>query len=152
VSESPLCAVRVERARAGDASSLAQLAAQSLPEPWSAAGFEEEIAAEEGRVWLVRDPAGDAIAYLAARRAADELEILSLAVATAWRRSGLGTALVAYALAQERALAVAHLEVRSDDAGALAFYAGLGFRRVGSRPGFYRGGIDAVTMTRMVAR
>ena len=39
---------------------------------------------------------------------------------------------------------------RSNDAGARAFYQRLCFEAVGRRPGFYPGGIDAISMTRAV--
>ena len=139
---------RAERARATDAAALAELAAASLPEPWSEAGFAEEIRAAEARVWIVRGPAGEPIAYLAAHRVLDEIQVLSLAVAADQRRRGLGRSLVEHALAAEEALASAHLEVRGNDAGAQAFYARLRFRPVGRRIGFYPGGTDAITMTR----
>jgi ribosomal protein S18 acetylase RimI-like enzyme len=145
-------AAPIERARAEDAAALARLAAASLPEPWSEAGFAEEIAAEDARVWVVRGPAGEPIAFLAARRALDEIQVLSLAVAEPERRRGLGRALVERALAEEEALAAAHLEVRSDDAGAQAFYRSLRFRPTGRRISFYRGGIDAISMSRDLHR
>ena len=144
-------AVRVEPARGADAAALAGIARAGLPEPWSEAAFAEEIEAGESRAWVVRDPAGAPVGYLVARRVLDEVEILSLAVTPARRRRGLGSALVEHALAAENGWTSAHLVVRSDDAGAQAFYAGLGFRRVGRRPRFYRGGIDAITMRREAA-
>ena len=143
--------VRVERARGDDAAALAEIAKAGLTDPWSEAAFAEEIEAGEARAWVVRDPGGRAVAYVVARRVLDEIQILSLAVAPAWRRRGLGNALVEHALAAERGWSSAHLEVRSDDAGAQAFYAALGFVGVGRRPGFYRGGIDAITMRRDAA-
>jgi ribosomal protein S18 acetylase RimI-like enzyme len=148
VSETGRPRARVGRASASDAAALARLAAASLPEPWSEAGFAEEIQVPDARVWLVRDPAGAPIAYLVAHRVLDEIQILSLAVAAGQRRRGLGRALVEHALAEELALATAHLEVRSNDAGAQAFYASLRFRPVGRRIGFYPGGIDAISMSR----
>jgi ribosomal protein S18 acetylase RimI-like enzyme len=152
VSEGGLAPGPIERARATDARALSRLAAACLPEPWSEAGFAEEIAAEGARVWLVRGPAGEPIAYLAARRVLDEIQVLSLAVAAHERRRGLGRALVEHALAEEGALAAAHLEVRGDDAGAQAFYRSLQFRPTGRRIGFYRGGIDAISMSRDLLR
>jgi len=148
VSETDLPSTTVELARRADAAALARLAALSLPEPWSEAGFAEEIAAPGARVWIVRDPAGAPIAYLVAQRVLDELQLLSLAVAEGHRRRGLGRGLVEHALAQEDALAAAHLEVRGNDAGAQAFYASLCFRPVGRRTAFYPGGIDAISMSR----
>ncbi len=140
----------VERATPSDAAALAGLAASVLPEPWSEAGFAQEISAPSSRVWIVRGPAGAPVAYLVAHRVLDELQVLSLAVAAPQRRRGLGRALVEHALAAEGTVAAAHLEVRSNDAGAQAFYQRLRFEAVGRRPGFYPGGIDAISMTRSV--
>jgi [ribosomal protein S18]-alanine N-acetyltransferase len=142
----------VERARPGDAPALARVAAASLPAPWSELAFAEEIAAAGARVWLVRGPAGEPVGYLAARRVLDEVEVVSLAVSAEWRRQGLGRALLEHALARENGVTAAHLEVRSDDAGAQAFYAQQGFHAVGRRTGFYPGGTDAVLMTRSLRR
>jgi ribosomal-protein-alanine N-acetyltransferase len=138
----------IRRAVAGDAAALAALAAAALPEPWSEAGFAEEIGRAEARVWLARDAAGELVGYLAAHRVLDELQLLSLAVAADRRRGGTGRALVERAVASEPGLCAVHLEVRSNDAAAHAFYARVGFRAVGVRRGFYRDGGDAWLLTR----
>jgi ribosomal-protein-alanine N-acetyltransferase len=140
--------VRVEPAGPADAKALAALAAAALPEPWSEAGFAEEIGLPEARVWVARGPAGEAVGYLVAHRVLDELQVLSLAVAEDRRRRGAGRALLERALAGEPGLRVVHLEVRSNDAVAQAFYERLGFRRVGLRRGFYPGGVDALLLAR----
>jgi ribosomal protein S18 acetylase RimI-like enzyme len=152
VSESGRRGARVERALPADAAALAQIAAESLPEPWSERGFAEEIGAAGARVWLVRGPAGEPLAYLVAHRVLDEIQVLSLAVAAPHRRRGLGRDLLEHALAEDGDAVAAHLEVRANDAGAQAFYACLGFRASGRRPRFYPGGIDAVSMSRAVRR
>lgn len=138
----------VGRAGPGDAAALAAIAAAALPEPWSEAGFTEELTLPEARVWVARGAAGEAVGYLAAHRVLDELQVLSLAVAAGQRRRGTGRALLERALASEPGLRVVHLEVRSNDAAAQAFYGRVGFRPVGLRRGFYRGGVDAVLLAR----
>ncbi len=143
--------VRVERARPTDAVALARLAAAALPEPWSEAGFAEEIERPEARVWLARDGAGATHGYLVVHRVQDELEVLSLAVAAAGRRRGTGRALLERALASEPGVRAVQLEVRSNDAAAQVFYERLGFRPVGRRRGFYPGGVDALLLTRTLA-
>jgi len=139
---------RVEAGKARDAPALARLAAQALPEAWSESGFAEELEAPAARVWVARDCDGEAIGYLVAHAVADEVQVLSLAVAAPHRRRGVGRMLLEHALAQEPAAAVAHLEVRSNDVGAQAFYARLRFRPVGRRSGFYPGGVDAISLAR----
>jgi ribosomal-protein-alanine N-acetyltransferase len=148
VSEEP---PSIERAGPGDAPALAAIAAEALPEPWSEAGFAEEITLPEARVWLARGSKGHALGYLVAHRVLDELQILSLAVASGQRRRGTGRALLERALASEPSLRVVHLEVRSNDAAAQAFYDRVGFRPVGLRRGFYPDAADAVLLARTVA-
>jgi ribosomal-protein-alanine N-acetyltransferase len=99
-------------------------------------------------VWVARGAAGEPVGYLVAHRVLDELQILSLAVAEGRRRRGAGRALLERALASEPRLRVAHLEVRSNDAAAQAFYHRAGFRPVGVRRGFYPDGVDALLLAR----
>jgi len=94
------------------------------------------------RVWLTMarldgEPAGFALA----RVVVDEAELLLLGVRPAFRGRGIGSALI------DRTLAVAlasgarllHLEVRQGNE-ALRLYNRVGFREVGRRRGYYRGG------------
>lgn len=107
-------------------------------------------------VWLIlaeidRKPAGFALA----RAVADEAELLLLGTARAWRRRGVGGALLRAVIAACRAreLATLHLEVRaSNDAARL--YRAAGFAKVGERRGYYRArdgaSFDAHTFSRSV--
>jgi ribosomal-protein-alanine N-acetyltransferase len=86
--------------------------------------------------------------FVLARIAADEAEILTLAVAPAARRQGHGTALMAAALAAARARGAAAmlLEVAEGNAAARALYAALGFVPVGRRRRYYADGTDALIL------
>lgn len=68
------------------------------------------------------------------------LEIASLVVVPAHRRTGVAAALLQRAVMAGRAAGAAalDLEVRDDNAPALALYRGAGFREVGRRPLYYR--------------
>lgn len=90
--------------------------------------------------------------FVLARAAADEAEILTLAVLPARRRGGLGRSLVDRALreAAERGAARAFLEVSEANAPARALYASLGFEPVGRRPRYYAGGADALVLRRVL--
>ena len=83
-------------------------------------------------------PAGLALG----RHAVDEAEVLSLGVAPAARRRGLGQALLSALLAQaaNRGARRLFLEVAEDNRAALGLYGAFGFARVGRRPGYYRRG------------
>ncbi len=85
------------------------------------------------------------------RVAADEAEILTIGVAA--RRQGLGTALMAAALAAARAQGAAamFLEVAADNAAARGLYGNLGFAAAGQRRGYYANGADALLLRRDLA-
>ncbi|WP_245843920.1 GNAT family N-acetyltransferase [Sphingomonas spermidinifaciens] len=92
-------------------------------------------------VWLtVAELAGEPAGFALARLAADEAELLLLAVRPAMRRRGVGAALLRGIVAdcRDRGAAVLHLEVRAGN-GAIALYEREGFRKVGVRREYYRG-------------
>ncbi len=133
-----------------DTSRLAAIhqASFSNPRPWS----EAEIAAilsSEGS-FLLTESEG----FLIGRVVADEAELLTLAVAPAARRRGLGAALLGefVATARKHDAATAFLEVAADNPVAIALYRRQGFTEVGRRRGYYRDSgaapIDAVVMSR----
>ncbi len=78
--------------------------------------------------------------FVLSRFAADEAEILTIAVAPEWRRCGIGTLLLAPHLAGLAALRVNRLflEVDVENIAARALYAGFGFEQVGERKAYYR--------------
>ena len=82
--------------------------------------------------------------------AADEAEILTIAVAPAAHRQGIGAALLAAAMAQAalRGAAAMFLEVAEGNAAARALYAAAGFRQSGRRRRYYPDGADALVLRR----
>ena len=86
--------------------------------------------------------------FVLARVAADEAEILSIAVMPKARRVGLGRTLLTAAIAEARArgAAAVFLEVAAANAAARALYAQAGFREVGTRPNYYPGGAVALVL------
>ena len=89
------------------------------------------------------------VAYISFYHNPNELEILNLAVAPAWRGQGCATRLLRLVLrmAAKRNIGRAVLEVRSGNAPALALYKGQGFTQVGSRRRYYHdSGEDALVL------
>jgi [ribosomal protein S18]-alanine N-acetyltransferase len=78
--------------------------------------------------------------YVIAHHAADEGEILNLAVSPECRGRGVGRDLVEQVLARlgEAGVAAVYLEVRESNAVARRLYHHLGFQEVGRRAGYYR--------------
>ena len=80
----------------------------------------------------------------------DEARLNLLAVARPWQRTGLGTRVVHWLEASvlTAGVSVVYLEVRAGNAGAQAFYRGLGYRPVTLLQGYYQGRESALLMAR----
>ncbi len=76
------------------------------------------------------------------------LHLLTIDVAPEARRRGIGILLMQWALAEGARVAasILELEVAVDNTTAQAFYARFGFRAIGTIPGYYPGGLDAIAM------
>jgi [ribosomal protein S18]-alanine N-acetyltransferase len=132
------------------AQDCARLHAASFAHPWPAAEFESLLAAGN----VLSDGAvgrGSLIGFALSRHAADEAEVLSIAVTKSERGKGIGRDLMNAHLARLAAAGVTSvfLEVEPANAGALALYRRLGFDTVGERKGYYRkpGGAAAPALT-----
>lgn len=88
--------------------------------------------------------------FLLCRVAADEAEILTLAVAPESRLKGVGSALLAEAMtgAVVRGAGAMFLEVSERNAAARGLYAASGFSTVGRRKRYYPDGADALVLRR----
>ena len=130
---------------AAEAPALAALhaAAFAPPEAWSADAIGLMLAMP-GAYGFWRPAAG----LVLARVAADEAEVLTIAVVPAARRQGLGAALLHAALARALAMGARamFLEVAASNQAALALYTGLGFTGVGQRQHYYGQGQDALVL------
>ncbi len=119
----------------------------AFTDPWSVADFRECV--DSDVVFLVAAAPEGVAGYVIAQDAADEGEILNLAVVPARLRAGIGRALVERALAElgERGARRVFLEVRESNAAARGLYAALGFEEVGRRPRYYRRPVeDAIVL------
>ena len=96
---------------------------------------------------------GKIAGYVVALDAADEGEILNLAVAEVGRRRGLGRALVEAIVEAltERGVRQVYLEVRQSNAPARALYETFGFREVGCRKAYYRRPVEDAIILRLQA-
>jgi ribosomal-protein-alanine N-acetyltransferase len=132
---------RVAPLAADHAFRVAAIHATAFARPWTAQDFEgflTERAVRADGLFLGRDaqPSG----FVLSRRAADEAEILSVAIAREARGRGHARTLVAshlQALAHTGVRKV-HLEVEDGNDSALALYRRLGFKNVGRREGYYQ--------------
>jgi len=132
--------VRLERAFPGDRLSRASFA--RFIEGTTADVWVATVADEAGRETVV----GDAV--VSYRRGFHAARLYSLVSDPAWQGRGVGRALMAAveAHALERGLVSVRLEVRVDNARAIAFYRGLGYAEVGLTHDFYEDHSDALRM------
>ena len=89
------------------------------------------------------------VAYISLYHNPDELEILNLAVAPAWRGHGYGSRLLRLVLRMAAKMGIrrAILEVRAGNIPAIALYKGQGFTQAGRRRAYYRdSGEDALVL------
>jgi ribosomal-protein-alanine N-acetyltransferase len=87
---------------------------------------------------------------LLARLAADEAEVLTVAVVPERRQQGLGAALMRAAAeeARSRGAIKLFLEVSTRNPAARGLYQQLGFAQVGRRAGYYADGTDALVLSK----
>jgi ribosomal-protein-alanine N-acetyltransferase len=142
--------MRLLTATAQHAAAMASAHAQAFDQPWDEESFEDLLEGQGvfGLVALDADPAG----VILCRIAADQMEVLTIAVPPWARRRGVGHALMtaALGLARQAGVAAAFLEVDVANEGAVALYERLGFRKAGLRKAYYDRGpagyADALVM------
>jgi len=140
-------AINLRRMSASDASAALSILQES-PEAslWSRESLLESVS--QGLAWAA-ELDGRVAGILIGRIAADEFEILNLAVGETSRRRGVATQLIGAALefARTSGARKAYLEVRASNEGGIALYARLGFTFCGRRPNYYRNPVeDAVLL------
>lgn len=118
---------------------------------WSRDDYETFV--RDAAPCFVAENEGWIAGFLAARKLADEMEILNLAIAPAVRRQGIATQLLCEAMkwASEHGIARVHLEVRASNSAARNFYDSRGFRAACMRPNYYHDPVeDALLLTASV--
>ena len=139
-------------ARHADLDGIASLERLSFPVPWKCDYFEVEI----GAPWRFNRVAlcgGTLAGYVFCAYAGGEVHVNKIAVAPAFRRQGVASALMdeVFAFASRVDAEEMYLEVRVSNQRARAFYAGLGFSETGRRALYYFDGEDALVMVRKLS-
>ena len=119
----------------------------AFADPWNAGDFADAVMG--GVPFLVAETDAGVVGYAIGRVAADEGEILNVAVQPEWRRRGIARRLVEGLLAVLAAAGArqVYLEVRESNVAARQLYAAFGFGEVGRRARYYRRPVeDAVVL------
>jgi ribosomal-protein-alanine N-acetyltransferase len=126
-------------ARATDAGAFSAIHSASFSRGWSEG--EMEVLLLDPQVIAHRAVLGRRMAgFILSRRAADEAEVLSVAVAVRDRGRGLAGSLLALHLRRLAGLGIRQVFLEVDEANVAAcrLYARAGFENVGRREGYYR--------------
>ena len=155
----PFAAVTLAPMGRADLLQVVAIDAEASSRPWSVAAFLTELARDD-RCYLVARSAvsgrGDAgsdpviVGFVGVALFPDEAHVMTIAVALAVQRQGIGAQLVAGMLAEvaQVGLGAVTLEVRAANGPARRLYGRAGFEVAGIRPAYYPDGEDAVILWR----
>ena len=132
--------LHIEPATTADAEAVAKLHAKGFYRGWPREEFAAFLA-DPGRTpaYVACDKRRRVAGFAMLRLAADEAELVTIAVDPKWRKKGVGAALLRAAF-EDLLMSPAtkmFLEVAADNASALALYRRHGFAEIGRRDGYY---------------
>ncbi len=140
----------VRRVSREDLPMVSRLEELSFPDPYPRY-FLEQLAEANPETFLVAEREGKLVGYTVADQWRDHNHLVSIAVHPDNRRTGVGeTLLVELENILESGLL--RLELRKSNLAAMEFYMANGFKPMGTRPGYYGDGEDAILMEKIVKR
>lgn len=144
----------IRQAEEKDIKPMAEMDVLCFSAPWSEESFRNEI--EENRLafYIVAEISGSMVGYAGLWCIVDEGHITNVAVHPAYRRKGIGEALISVLLAHtvNNGILSHTLEVRASNEAAISLYAKFGFEPAGLRKNYYEdNGEDAIIMWRKEA-
>lgn len=137
--------------RARDVAAATELGRRAFAARPEQPDFSDELGRSTARAWVALK--GEAlVGYALAWVAADEAQLMSIAVEASARRRGLARALLDRLLEELREEGVRSLvlEVRTGNAAAIRLYESMGFTKLGERRAYYADGEDGATYQRAV--
>ncbi len=131
--------LHIEPGQLRDAAELARIHATGFYRGWPEAEFASFLAERDTPVYIACDARRRIAGFALVRIAADEAELLTIAVDPKWRGKRVGQALLKAAF-DDLLMSPARrmfLEVSEDNAAAIALYGRHGFAAISSRKGYY---------------
>ena len=125
---------------AADVPQVAAMERACFSDPWPEQIIAHELE-NELSLWLCAMDGDTVAGYIGSQTVLGEADMMNVAVSPAYRRQGIGRALVlalCEALKTQMQATVLTLEVRDSNAAAIALYEALGFTQVGLRKNYYQ--------------
>lgn len=118
---------------------VAELEKLCFSDPWSVRSIASELT-NPLALWVVAVEGDTLAGYVGSQSVMGEADMMNLAIAPQFRRTGVGYNLVNTLVdyLRERENHSLALEVRASNTPAICLYEKLGFAQVGRRPGYYR--------------
>lgn len=142
--------MNIRRMTVDDIQQVIAIDRASFSLPWPERSFRFEVTDNEAsRAW-VADMDGIIVGMIVAWMLVDEAHIATIATHPDFRRQGIASKLLLYALQmmQGEGAVTSVLEVRESNVAAQAMYRKFGFEESGRRPRYYKdNGEDAILMT-----
>ncbi|MDE7293283.1 MAG: ribosomal protein S18-alanine N-acetyltransferase [Oscillospiraceae bacterium] len=130
--------INVTKALLADIPAIAEIAAQSFPDPWTEKGFSDELTREGALLLAAKDESENILGYITGDMDESFGYIASVAVAIPARGQGVGTLLLKEF---EKMLPLSAqkitLEVRESNSPAISLYEKNGYKQIGVRKNFY---------------
>lgn len=143
--------LQIRRMEEKDLEQVAKIAATVFTRPWSRQGFAEALPMDNA-CFLIAEEKNIVLGYCGLYMAADEGEIINVAVKPEFQGQGIADLLLRSLLEEGRRFGVSRffLEVRVSNTAAIRLYEKNGFIRQGIRKDFYKEiHEDAYIMNRM---
>ncbi len=139
----------VEAMHLGDVEAVRSLEKEAFSTTWQEEAFANELSNNRSAHYLVlRGAQGQVAGYAGFWLVLDEAHVTSIAIHPDYRGQQLGKRLMHAMVTQAASLGAIWmtLEVRADNLAAQQMYRRFGFARVGIRPKYYEGSVDAWIM------
>lgn len=142
----PPAGIEIRALEAADVEAVTRISVASFVPGAERPVFEDELGRSIARVH-VACVEGEVVGYVLGWFAADQAEVMSIAVDPQRRTRGVGRALLDGFVAAVARHGASHLvlEVRAGNGAAIALYESAGFARTGLRRRYYADGEDALT-------
>lgn len=120
-------------------SAVAAIEQQAFDSPWGAASLAQTLAQPETWLAVAQNAHQNIVAYCLCQSCIDEATVLQMATEKGYRRQGLGKKLLLFCAQTLFAHGCTHLwlEVRSNNAAAIALYQQIGFSTQNIRKQYY---------------